>query len=366
LELTKLLNNSLLNPNLSRPDWRSGLYRDTNSLWLDKNENLDPDFSKFAKHVFNSLDPTAINTYPECAPLYKKLAKYLQISEERLLLTAGSDGAIRMVFEAFISPGDKVLHTSPTFAMYFVYSKMFGAQELTWDYSPSDAGPELRFELFLKYISDTRPKLVCLPNPDSPTGTVLSAEQMSRLIKLTHNLNAILLIDEAYHPFYPETVINLDYPHLLIARTFAKAWGLAGLRIGYLAGSKELMAYLHKLRPMYEVNTIAVAMMEKILDYPEEMSASVKRLTEGKESFLSSMERLGYRTLRGQGNFAHVAFGSDQPRVFAQLKNKVLFRPDFSEACLKGYSRFSSTSTWQFQPVIKLIADARNSTCLSP
>jgi histidinol-phosphate aminotransferase len=359
------LKTALTSSALTRPDWTTGAYRDKSALWLDKNENLDPQFLEFTKGILHSLDPLALCTYPECAPLYKKISQKFGISDRRLLLTAGSDGAIRMVFEAFIDPGDLVLHTAPTFAMYSVYSKMYGAKELSWEYAASAAGPDLRFEDFLNYISEQKPKLVCLPNPDSPTGTVLTAEQMSRLIKHTRELNCLLLVDEAYFPFYSETVIHLESPNLLVARTFAKAWGLAGLRIGFLAASTELMPFLHKVRPMYEVNTLAVMMMEKMLDCESEMKASVERLQKGKNYFLNEMERLGYKTLRGHGNFSHVAFGSDQKEIVSELSKTVLFRPDFNEACLKGYSRFSSTTVELFQNVVEQISHVKGMKCLS-
>ncbi len=365
MDLKTLLRQPLRNSELTRPDWTNGAYRDRNHLWLDKNENLDPELLAFTKSILNSLDADAICTYPECAPLYKKLSEHLDVATHRLLLTAGSDGAIRMVFEAFVNEGDVVLHTGPTFAMYSVYSKMYGAKEITWDYSASEQGPELKFQGFLQCIRSNRPKLVCIPNPDSPTGTVLTPEQMETLIQTTRDSNSILLIDEAYFPFYPETVIQNSASHLIVARTFAKAWGLAGFRIGFLAASAEIAPYLHKVRPMYEVNTLSVVMMEKMLEHSDVVMGSVARLTEGKNLFLSEMSKAGYKVLRGHGNFSHVAFGSDQKLVIEALKNKVLFRPDFREVCLQGYSRFSSTTPELFRPVINLIRSAKENQCLN-
>lgn len=345
---------------LTRPSWFNGESRNTDLLWLDKNENLDPVLLKFTQEVLSQIDPKSLCTYPENTPLYKKLANSLDLPPEHLILTPGSDGAIRSVFEAFISPGDVVLHSSPTFAMYAVYSKMYGAREFALEYNASEKGPVLTLEEILHAIQTRRPKLFCLPNPDSPTGTVKSPDQMKKIVNACREVGALVLVDEAYFPFYPETVLPWvkEFDHLIVARTFAKAWGLAGLRIGYAAASRRVAALLHKVRPMYEVNTFAVAFMEKMLDHSEEMEASVARLKAGKNYFLGEMNKLGLKTLNGEGNFLHVAFGSHAEKVFHALESKVLFRKDFTEPCLKGFSRFSATTEEAFKPIVKTIQGA--------
>ena len=125
----------MADPAFFRPDWTKGVARDPALLWLDKNENTDPELAKLTSRILSEIDQSAIYTYPECTPLYRKLGTYLGVDADRLLLTAGSDGAIRAVFEAYINPGDTVLHTVPTFAMYGVYSAMYGAHVVPLAYS---------------------------------------------------------------------------------------------------------------------------------------------------------------------------------------------------------------------------------------
>ena len=352
---------SVAAPALWRPEWTAGTPRDERLLWLDKNENADPELLAIMRGVVESAAHEALSIYPECGPLYRKLGQFLGISPDHLLLTAGSDGAIRSVFEAFISPGDPVVHTVPTFAMYSVYAQMYGARAIGLEYRPGANGPELSASEIEEAVGRARPKLVCLPNPDSPTGTLFQVEDLRRIIEAAGEAGALILIDEAYHPFTEMTALPWidEYPHLVIARTFAKAWGLAGLRIGYAASCPEVAKVLHKVRPMYEVNSLAVAAMERALDYSAEVERSVGRLNDGKAGFLSAMSSLGYRVLRSHGNFLHVAFGADAPRVHERLKSVVLYRPDFKEPCLKGFSRFSATTRERFQPVINAIQEAR-------
>jgi histidinol-phosphate aminotransferase len=342
---------------LTRPDWVNGFERPPAPLWLDKNENLDPVLGEWNRKLLVEIDPRSISTYPECAPLYRKLAGFVGLAPENLLLTPGSDGGIRAVFAAFVSVGDPVLFTSPTFAMYSVYSKMFGAKAIPVEYERFESGPRLPLERLLEAISTHRPKVVCLPNPDSPTGTVFDESAMRKIIEASGEVGALMLVDEAYHPFYESTVISWirEYPHLVVARTFAKAWGLAGLRIGYLAADERVAKLLHKVRSMYEVNTLSVDVIGRALDHPEQMLASVKRLNDGKKFFLDQMAARKLSVLRGHGNFLHVAFGDRSEDVFRKLNGVALFRKDFSEPCLKGLSRFSSTTRELFGPVVTQI-----------
>jgi len=344
-------------PKLTRPDWTKGVPRDPSLLWLDKNENTDPELAKLTSRLLSEVDPTAIYSYPECTPLYHKLAGHLGVKADHLLLAAGSDGVIRSVFEAFINPGDVVVHTVPTFAMYAVYSSMYGAQVVPLTYQPSDNGPILTAEEVVYTIEKVRPKLVCLPNPDSPTGTVFSPADMRQIMDAAGTAGALILIDEAYNPFYEHTVVQWvdEYNHLVVARTFAKAWGISGLRIGYAVSCPDVARLLHKVRPMYEVNTVAVALVERLLDFSHEISASVQRINAGRDAFLKEMQALQLCTLITHGNFLHVAFGKYAPAVHERLKNVVLYRIDGGEGCLKGFSRFSATTVERFQPIIKHI-----------
>lgn len=345
---------------LSRPDWVGNNPRDPAKLWLDKNENTDPEMNRLVHSVIASVPAEAGFTYPDLGPVYRKLAPLVGVDPHCLLLTAGSDGAIRAVFEAYISPGDVVLHTVPTFAMYSVYSRMYGAKVVGLEYRPSNTGPELHAADIIAAIAAHRPKLVCLPNPDSPTGTVFGHGDMRAIIEAAGEAGALMLVDEAYYPFHAETVLPwvMDYPHLVVCRSTGKAWGMAGVRIGYAAAHPDVAKLLHKVRAMYEVGALSAAVFERMLDHDDSMRASVARILAGKADFLAAMEPLGFRTLRGQGNFLHVAFGARAETIHAALADLVYYRKDFAEPCLKGFSRFSATTPALFQPVIARIQAA--------
>jgi histidinol-phosphate aminotransferase len=347
----------LENSALTRPDWTQGAPRNSKLLWLDKNENMDPEYNVFVGQIVREVDPVSLYTYPETVALYHKLAAWAGVSPRNLILTPGSDGAIRYVFDAFIRPGDTVVHSAPTFAMYFVYCKIYGARGVTLDYVPSHNGPVLTVDTIVEAIQKHRPRLFCLPNPDSPTGSIITPDGLKRIIEAAAATGCVVLVDEAYHPFLTDSVITWvnDYKNLVVVRTFSKAWGMAGARVGYAAACADLTSKFHKSRPMYEIGTYSAALVERLLDYPDQMLASVRRLEAGKDFFLDEMHKLGLTTIRAHGNFFHVAFGSRAAAVHAMLKDVVLYRQDFAEPCLKGYSRFSATTAECFKTVIDKI-----------
>lgn len=334
---------SLLNPELKRPSALSSTPRDVKSLWLDKNENLDPALLALSREVLLEMPASAVATYPEAGEIYRKLARWAGGVPESLLLTPGSDGAIRLVFEAFVEHGDEVVHTSPTFAMYPVYSQMFGAKTYPIEYQRKGDGPHLDPQAVIDAVLSHKPKLLCLPNPDSPTGTVVAPEDLRRILTACEEVGTVFLLDEAYHPFYEWSAVSWTATsrHLIVARTFAKAWGAAGLRIGYAVAHPETIALLHKMRPMYEVSTFAVEFMSRMLDRPAEMQQTVARINEGKAFFVEKMRALGFKVLPTAGNFLHVAFGDRGAAIHAALAGKVLYRASFDHSCLAGYSRFS-------------------------
>jgi histidinol-phosphate aminotransferase len=348
-------NSALLNPMLRRPSALKSIPRDPQQIWLDKNENLDTQLMAFTHELLQSMPPEALATYPEAGTLYRKLAAWVGVSPESLLLTPGSDGAIRMAFEAVVGDGDRVAHTFPTFAMYPVYSQMFGARVHELHYTATPSGPELSTAQLLQALHAVRPKLLCLPNPDSPTGTVFAPEGLSELLMACESTGTLLLIDEAYHPFHALSMAQSTQTsrNIVIARTFAKAWGVAGLRLGYAIGHPETIALLHKLRPMYESSTLAIEFMTRMLDHTDQMLQSVARIAAGKTLFESRMRGLGFEVLHTFGNFTHVGFGSRSSKVHAALAGKVLYRAEFEHPCLAGYSRFSVAPA----PVMAQVAD---------
>lgn len=350
---------AVADPALVRPGRVKPEARDPKMLWLDKNENPDPALAAVVREAIAGVPLDAHFTYPDLAPLYARLAASVGVEPDNLLLAPGSDGAIRAVFETFVSPGETVVITEPTFAMYTVYGRIYSARAVSVAYGPSNAGPTLSADTVVETIARERPRLVCLPNPDSPTGTVFQPAELERIAAAAAQAGAVMLVDEAYYPFHPETAVPMigRYPNLVVVRSTAKAWGMAGIRVGYAVADARLATMLHKVRSMYEIGAFSAAVLDRMLDRHDEVMASVARLESGRRAFLDAMDGFGFRTLRGAGNFCHVAFGVCADAVHAALADLVYYRKDFAEPCLKGFSRFSAATPEQIAPVIRRIGE---------
>jgi len=350
---------NILDKNLTRPNWVNQDHRLMGNLWLDKNECIDPEMNSIVLQSLSGISSEAVFSYPDLDVLYSKVAKFANVLPENVLITAGSDGAIRACFESCIEPGDKIVLSRPTFAMYEIYSKIYGAS-VTWlDYEKSPDGPVLQVERILSIIKKIKPKMVCLPNPDSPTGTIFSLLDLRKIIDAAKDAGALILIDEAYHPLYLETVVPWihECKHLVVVRSFSKAWGAAGLRVGYALANNELITFLHKQRPMYEIGNVSAKAIERLLDYEKEMELSVERINAGKKYFQDFVRSIGLSSYKSHGNFLHVRFEHYAEEIHKELEDKVYYRKDFSFPSLQGYSRFSSTTIERFKPIVKCITE---------
>jgi histidinol-phosphate aminotransferase len=137
----------------------------------------------------------------------------------------------------------------------------------------------------IKEMLRERPRVLALPNPDQPTGTVLLPAQLRQIVETAREAKTLVVIDEAYHPFYPQSAAEWvkEYSNLLVTRSFSKAWGLSGLRLGVMIGQPKLVEYASRLRGLHEVNAIAVVLGGYLMDHPEIVDAYVREVAEGRE-----------------------------------------------------------------------------------
>ena len=200
-----------------------------------------------------------------------------------------------------------------------------------------------------------------MPNPDSPTGTIFDIDALEHIIATCNKIGTVALIDEAYYPFSKVSALSLinRYKNLVVAQTFAKAWGIAGLRLGFAAAHPDITKLLHKVRPMYEVNGLALAMMGRLIENIDEIKASANRINAGKDAFILRMQGLGFKTFDCAGNFVLVDFDNQKAAVHAALLGKVLYKLSFNDPCLQGFSRFTTAAKETMEQLSRLIEDAR-------
>jgi len=275
------------------------------ALRLDFNENTMA-CSPAVREVLQGISADDLTRYPERGSVETQVAAALGLRPEQLLLTNGVDEAIHVLFQTFLDAGDELLLPLPTYTMYEVYASATDAQVVA-----VQAGEDLAFpyEALLEAITP-RTKIIAIANPNSPSGSVATREQIVELA--TRAAHAVVLVDEAYYHFFGETVADLldTIPNLVVARTFSKAYGLAGLRVGVLAGAAEAMRWVRRVLSPYSVNSVALACIPAAINDTSYLDWYVGEVLAGRAEFESALDACGVRRWPSRANFVLVYIGA--------------------------------------------------------
>lgn len=309
-------------------------------IHMDLNERVLPFEPAVQQQLLAQITPELLCHYPDPSPLYERLSRHLGLPEEYLYVTPGSDAAIRMLFQTYLRPGDRVVFPDPTFAMYAVYARIFQAQAATVPYL-SQQGLEVE-ELQRKLALE--PRILAVANPDQPTGATLPRAQLLRLADAARQHNTLFIIDEAYFPFYPHTAIDLvrEFDNVVVLRTFSKIGGLAGLRVGYLAANPAITDAITRVRGSFEVNTVAIALASYLLDHPEILHNYLRQIEEGREVLrqMASELQLGFPTCPANFQLLRLGGLESTAEVTMQLASRgYLVKGGFAARCVSDCIR---------------------------
>jgi histidinol-phosphate aminotransferase len=296
---------------------------------LASNENCLGPSPKAVKAVKDNLKN--INRYPDASGFYlkKKLASLLGVKQENLVLGNGSDEIICMAIRTFISPADEVVIAKPTFLIYEIASQVQDASivsvPLTKDY---------KYDLkAMKEAITQRTSMVFIANPDNPSGTYVTKKELDGFFKGLPE-DVIVFLDEAYFEFareafsdYPDGTDYLDRPNVIVARSFSKAYGLAGLRIGYGISNAETIRYMERVREPFNINILAQAAGLAAIQDRAFLRKTLKHVTQERKFLYGAFEKMGLKHLKSASNFVIVDVGRDCKEVFtALLKRGVIVR----------------------------------------
>ena len=289
-------------------------------LRLDKNESPVGFPAHVIAEMIEGVSPEFLAAYPEPYTLYRKIAQWNGVEVENVLLASGSEMAIRYLFEAFLTPGDQRLILNPSFAMFEVYGKICGARVVTQDY-------DRRFRISIPSLLDRigkRTKIVAIANPNNPTGTVIRQPDLLRIVRKAAKGGALVLVDEAYFFFYNETMLPhcRELENLVVTRTFSKACGLAGLRLGYAVASPAVIKEMMKLQPIDHANCFALKLAEWLIDHEEVLWAHVKEVAEGKAFLVRELRKLGVKVVDGAANFVLFDAGKKKDEIVDRLQQQ--------------------------------------------
>jgi histidinol-phosphate aminotransferase len=274
-------------------------------LRLDFNENVAGCSPRILEKL-RRLGPELLAKYPEREPVEAAVADFLGVTREELLLTNGVDEAIHQLCHTYLEPGDEALIVVPTYSMYRIYAMAAGAQVISVPAAGNFAFPaeEVRNRI------TARTRLIAIANPNNPTGTTVSREELLEIARAAPN--AAVLIDEAYFEFYGQTMLDgpLTLPNVFVARTFSKAYGLAGLRIGVLVGDAEQMRSVRRVSSPYNVNAVALACLPDALEDHRYIEQYVDEVRNGRARLELALQANGTQFWPSHANFVLVRVGS--------------------------------------------------------
>ena len=282
---------------------------------------------------------TSLNRYPDrdAIALRKKLADYLGhgLSIENIWAANGSNEILQSIFLAFGS--GSALGFTPSYSMHPLIAKVTGVE---WNDGKRNSDFSLNIDAAITEIAQLKPKLIFITTPNNPTGNSLSIAEIERLAIAAKEVNALLVVDEAYAEFSNEisalTLIT-RYPNVLVSRTMSKAFAFAGARLGYLAADKLVIDALQLVRLPYHLSALTQAAAEVALDFREELLATVSELVNQRDSLADQLTKLGLTVAPSSSNFLlFTGFAGESKNLWEKLlKAGVLIR----DVGLPGYLR---------------------------
>jgi histidinol-phosphate aminotransferase len=315
------------------------------SLRLDFNENT-LGCSPAILDAIQALTAADLTRYPERGPVEALAAASLGLAPEQVILTNGVDEAIHILCQAFLDAGDELLLPVPTYTMYEIYASSTDAGIVRVPAGKDFAFP---FEQLLAAITP-KTKLIAIANPNSPTGSVCTREQILQIAQAAPQ--AVVLVDEAYYHLFGQTVMDQigKISNLIVARTFSKAYGLASLRIGLLAGPEPLLHWTRRVLSPYSVNSVALAALTAALNDQAYLDWYVSEIKKARAQFLRDLTQIGLKFWPTEANFVLVNIGPAHKEFATAMRDRgILVRDRSADPGCDGLVRITIGTREQMQ-----------------
>ena len=259
-------------------------------------------FSKFMRTVVQE-DFITYPSYGEYDSLKDDIARYNGVDMNNVYLSTGSGACIKSLCEITMNTDSNVVSPVPCYPMYGIYGRLFGGQHIGVEYDDS-----IIFDLnkLIDNINDNT-RLVVISNPFSPVGEYKTIDEIRKLCKVCADKEIILLIDEAYVDFSPGTVLPLidEFDNVVISRTFSKAFGAAGIRVGYLLGSQKLIEVVTKVQLTYPLSNVSVKFASYLLNHWDEVALYSYDTIRGRDDLCNLLSGGGYDVINSHTNSIH-------------------------------------------------------------
>ena len=321
---------------LEMPEYHPPLAGRT-ALRLDFNENTFGSSPRVMERL-RTLTAQGLTKYPEREPAERVVAQHFGLQAEQVLLTNGVDEAIHLLCCAFLEAEDEALIATPSFFMYDVSVQMMTPHLRKVQ---ADATLEFPFDRFMAAITE-RTKLIIVASPNNPTGAVVGRGHLLAIAAAAPQ--ALLMVDEAYYHFDGASVMDdlAAVPNMTVARTFSKAYGLANLRIGMLAGNPELLKYVRKVSSPYNVNGVALDCLPVALADEEYVAWYSDQVRVGRERMMNGLRELGVPFFPSHANFVLMNIGPKHKALVQAMRERgVLLRDRSADPGCDGFVRIT-------------------------
>jgi histidinol-phosphate aminotransferase len=323
-------------------------------LNLDLNENAAGCSERVLTRL-RTLTARDVSMYPNRESGERVVANFLGVPPEQVLLTNGIDEGLYLLSATYLAEGEEMIFADPTFVMYAIYGRSTGARVVRVVADDDFAFPTRKI---LAAIS-LRTRLITIANPNNPTGTAVPREDLLRILDSAPS--AAVLVDEAYFEFGGESLLSelAHFPNLFVARTFSKAYGLAGLRLGALIGAPAQIAYLRRFCSPFNVNAMALACLEEALADQDFVMEYVTQVKQGREQLTELCAELDLRSWPSRANFVLVRIGESCAKfVAAMARRGVQIRDQSANPGCVGCVRITVGTQAQMVKVLQSMREA--------
>ena len=317
---------------------------------LDFNENTTG-CSGAALTAVRGLSGKELAMYPEYQAPTQVLARYFRVKPGELVLTNGGDDALRVFFDTFVEPDSHILICEPTFPMYRYYAEIAGARVEALRYSSE---MEFPLQAVLKSLRK-KPRVFFIANPNNPTGTLVEKSAIEKILRAASH--SVVVLDEAYADFSGVTCVPWigRYPNLFIAKTFSKAAGLAGLRLGAVIARSDSLALVRRALPPFPVNAAALAAGVAAVREGRTIERYIRETKRLREWFGAELTLRNVRTYPSAGNFLLADFGAIGPAVFRRLARSGILIRERSKDLGRGFARIAIGTQKELQAILRIL-----------
>jgi histidinol-phosphate aminotransferase len=291
--------------------------REGGFIKLNTNENPYPPSPRVKAAIVEAVtDRLRLYPDPMSTAFCRAAARLHGIEPGMVLAGNGSDDVLTIITRAFVGEGDAAAFATPSYLLYSTLIQLQGGRAVTVPYSAD-------WTLDLEALAVPGLKLVYIANPDSPSGTALSRERLAELLRA---VDCPVLVDEAYADFadprYHSIPLLRDHPNLIVSRSFSKGYGLAGIRLGYLAASAEMVEHLVKVKDSYNCDALSQAAGVAALEDQGYLAETWSKVIATRDRLTAALRGLGYVVPDSQSNFVWATGGAPARETFQRLKER--------------------------------------------